>query len=52
MTIAHIIIFNDEQEAIATQAASETGLSVHEYLNRVVIHHLERIEPTQDKNRK
>ena len=44
----HMIRLDEKHEQIATQAASETGLTVTEYLQARTIYHLEHIEPTQD----
>ena len=48
----HALVFNQRYEQIAIQAASETGLQINEYLQRVVENHLDRIEPTQDTSEK
>ena len=42
----HLIILDQQHEEIAQQAASETGLTVTEYLQRRTNWHLEHIEPT------
>lgn len=48
------LYLNDDQNAIATQAASETGLDTPDFLekmaNNVIPDHLKRIETTLDKH--
>ena len=42
----HVVFLDDEQEAVAAQAASEVGLDVTPFLQKVLVIHLEKIEPT------